>query len=723
MADLYSSMLHKRILNDISAFDEAGHEFEIMLNKSVESLPHHGLGNRSALLDMLEMLGIENADLTEDSDVFNKFKEVLATNGYAYTITRLEGEWWKNSYGHMLGVFKETGMFIPIITHRGGYRYIRQREDGSKEIVNVNKKTSGNLENLAYHFYRTLPRRRLSMKDFYAFIPKNISKYHLGYVLVLSVLIAILTMGLPYATKLIFDQVIPSGKSEGILTLAILLIDIALIIGLLSAVRNKIFIGIKNIVAVSSQAALLDRIFRLKPEFFRKKSAGAVTNDIYGVTEACEGLSEGVITVIFTFIVSLAYLIQIGIYSHFSAISYCLYFLMGLNVFCIYAGARLTQRIKMVRIPAISHFMGAMYNFLNGIRKIKTNGAEAKFFRLWASEFKNTDIVKYWDAVLPELSGTFTLLSLLAMVLLIPSTDMRVSDFAAFFTAFCGLNLAISQLGLYTSEFTYIFPTLEKIRPILEAEPEVEESSKIVRELNGNVTVTNLRFRYNANMPYLFDGLNLNIRSGEYVAIVGHSGCGKSTLLRLLLGFEIPESGTVFYDQYNVSSVNKSSLRQFLGPCLQGGRLFSGTVFDNVRVSNPYATEEEVWEALRIAAIDEDIRNMPGGIRHELDATGEGLSGGQRQRLLIARAVLNHPSVIFLDEATSALDNISQAEVIRNLGRMKCTRITIAHRLSTIKDCDRIIVLDKGRVAEEGTYEELLNKGGIFTDIAKRQLL
>lgn len=396
---------------------------------------------------------------------------------------------------------------------------------------------------------------------------------------------------------------------------------------------------------------------------------------------------------------------------------------MGLNVVCIYAGAKVTQKIKMQRVPATSHFLGIMYSLIDGIRKIKTNGAEARAFRLWATEYKNTDVTKYWDAVLPEMSGTFTLCSILAMVLLIPSTDMSVSDFAAFFTAFCGLNLAISQMGLYTSEFSYIFPSLEKIRPILETEPEAEESAKIVRELSGNVTVTNLRFRYNPGMSYLLDGLNLNIRAGEYVAIVGHSGCGKSTLLRLMLGFETPESGTVFYDQYNVFSVNKSSLRQFLGSCLQGGKLFSGTVFDNVRVSNPYATEEEVWEALRIAAVDEDIRSMPGGLHHKLDATGEGLSGGQRQRILIARAVLNHPSVIFLDEATSALDNISQAKVIENLGKINCTRITIAHRLSTIKNCDRIIVLDKGKVAEEGTFDELLAKGSLFADIAKRQLL
>lgn len=723
MAGIFSSMLHRRVVNDISAFDEAGHEMESMLNNSVKVLPHHGLGNRSALLDMLEILGVDNPDLTEGNDIFNEFKEVLSANGYAYTVTKLEGKWWQSSQGEMLGVFKATGMFIPIITHHGRYRYIRQREDGGKEIVNINGKTAGNLENIAYHFYRTLPSGSMTMKEFFAFIPNTVSKFHFWYVIALSVVIALLSMVLPYATKLIFDQVIPSGKSNGILTLALVLLNIALAIGLLTAVRNKIFIGIKNMISVNTQAALFERLFHLKPTFFRKRSTGAITTEILGASESCERLSEGVITVIFTFLVSLAYLIQIGIYSHFTAISYCLYLLIGLNVSCVYIGFRLAQDIKMRRVPAASHFHGLMYNFLQGIQKIKTNGAEARVFRLWASEFKNTEILNRWEATLPELSGTFTLASVLLMVLMIPSTDMGVSDFAAFFTAYCGLTLSISQMSLYTSEFSYIFPTLNKIQPVLEAEPEAEENTRIVRELAGNINITNLRFRYNASMPYIFDGLSLTIRAGEYVAFVGHSGCGKSTLLRLMLGFEIPESGSVFYDQYNVFGVNRSSLRQFLGTCLQGGKLFSGTIFDNVRISNPFATEDEVWEALRVAAVDEDVRNMPGGLYHELDAAGQGISGGQRQRILIARAVLNRPAVIFLDEATSALDNISQARVIENLGKMRCTRITIAHRLSTIKDCDRIIVLDKGRVAEEGSFDELLAKGGLFADIAKRQLL
>lgn len=723
MASIYSDMLHKRIVNDISAFDEAGHEMESIIFKTLEALPHHGLGNRSALLDMLEILGIQNADLTADADLLTQFKEIIAVNHYAYTVSKLEGKWWKSAYGHMLGVHKATGLFVPVVSKGFGYNYMRQKQDGNKEIVRVNRKTCSDLEGYAYCFYRTLPAKSLKMKDFLKFIPKSLPKFHSWYVVGLSLVTALLTMSLPYATKLIFDQVIPSGKSEGLIALMLVLLNIALSIGMLSMVRNKIFIGIKNVVSVVAQAALFDRLFHLKPTFFRKESPGTISTQILGASDACERVSEGIVTVVFTFLISLAYLIQVGIYSHFTAISYCLYLLIGINIACMYASFKIVHNLKMRRTPATSRFNGLMYNLLSGIQKIKTNGAEARAFRLWAAKYRYTDEVLFWDSVLPELSSTFSLLAILLMLLLIPSTNMSVSDFAAFFSAYCGLTMAINQLSLYICEFTYIFPTLSKITPILEEEPEVEESSKIVRELSGRISITNLRFRYNENMPYLFDGLSLTINAGEYVALVGHSGCGKTTLLRLMLGFETPESGSVFYDQYGVLNVNKSSLRQHLGTCLQGGKLFSGSILENVRVSNPLATEEEVWEALRIAAIDEDVRNMPGELLHELDATGQGLSGGQRQRILIARAVLNRPSVLFFDEATSALDNISQAKVIENLGKINCTRITIAHRLSTIKDCDRIIVLDGGKVAEEGNYEQLMAKGGIFAEIARRQIL
>jgi ABC-type bacteriocin/lantibiotic exporter with double-glycine peptidase domain len=208
------------------------------------------------------------------------------------------------------------------------------------------------------------------------------------------------------------------------------------------------------------------------------------------------------------------------------------------------------------------------------------------------------------------------------------------------------------------------------------------------------------------------------------VALVGPSGCGKSTLVRLLLGFEQAEGGSIFYDEFNLDDVSKPSLRQnCVSICLQDGQLVEGTVRDNILFGNSWLSDDDVWEAVRMAALEEDIKKMPHGLDTHISADGQGVSGGQRQRILIARALIRKPSILFLDEATSALDNISQHIVTENLANMKCTRITIAHRLSTIRQCNRIIVINKGRVVEDGSFDELMALGGLFSDIVKRQTI
>ena len=220
----------------------------------------------------------------------------------------------------------------------------------------------------------------------------------------------------------------------------------------------------------------------------------------------------------------------------------------------------------------------------------------------------------------------------------------------------------------------------------------------------------------------ILDDLSLKIEPGEYVGIVGKSGCGKSTLIRLLLGFEQPLSGGIYYDNYDLAKVDKASLRRKIGCCLQSGSLFTGDLFHNITVTAPWATHEDAWEALRMASLEDDVRNMPMGLFTLVSESGGGLSGGQKQRVLIARALISKPDILFFDEATSALDNIAQKTVSDNLDELMCTRVVIAHRLSTIRHCDRIIVLDKGKIAEEGTFEELMENKGLFYEMSLRQI-
>ena len=207
------------------------------------------------------------------------------------------------------------------------------------------------------------------------------------------------------------------------------------------------------------------------------------------------------------------------------------------------------------------------------------------------------------------------------------------------------------------------------------------------------------------------------------MAVVGETGCGKSTLVRILLGFEKPRKGAVFYDGKDINSLDLRSLRRHIGVVMQNGKLLMGSIFENITISAPWLGLDAAWEAAEAAGIAQDIREMPMGMQTMISEGQGGISGGQKQRLLIARAIAPKPNVLIFDEATSALDNITQKKVTEALDSYRCTRIVIAHRLSTIQACDRILVLRQGKIAEDGTYEELIAQNGFFAELVERQRL
>jgi ABC-type bacteriocin/lantibiotic exporter with double-glycine peptidase domain len=298
---------------------------------------------------------------------------------------------------------------------------------------------------------------------------------------------------------------------------------------------------------------------------------------------------------------------------------------------------------------------------------------------------------------------------------------LSTGSFIAFNTAFATFMAAMQALADSSLSLLRAVPIYERIKPILETAPESDESRADPGKLKGAIAVSHLHFRYSEDSAWILKDVSLSLRPGEFAAFVGPSGCGKSTMMRLLLGFEKPALGAIYYDGQDFSSLDARLVRQQLGVVLQESRVLPTDIFRNI-VGTAQRTMDEAWEASEMAGLAEDIRQMPMGMHTVVSEGGGTFSGGQRQRLMIARALVNKPKIIFCDEATSALDNKTQAVVTQSMDRMDATRITIAHRLSTVANADRIFYFDGGQILEEGSYDELMAKNGLFAALAKRQI-
>lgn len=370
---------------------------------------------------------------------------------------------------------------------------------------------------------------------------------------------------------------------------------------------------------------------------------------------------------------------------------------------------------------------GMQYAMISGIQKIKLSGAEKRAFARWANLYAKGAAFTYNPPMFIKINGVISmaisLVGTFVMYWAAVKSNIAVADYYAFNTAYGMVSGAFLSLASIALTVAQIKPTVDMAKPILEAVPEISEGKQVVTELSGGIELHNVSFRYAESQPNILDDFSLKIKAGQYVAIVGATGCGKSTLMRILLGFEIPQKGSVYYDGKDIAALDLKSLRQNIGTVMQNSKLFSGDIYSNIVISAPRLTVDDAWEAAEMAGIAEDIRQMPMGMHTIISEGSGGISGGQRQRLAIARAIAPKPKVLMFDEATSALDNITQKMVSDSLEKLECTRIVIAHRLSTIRACDRIIFLENGKIAEDGTYDELIAKNGLFAQLVERQRL
>ena len=572
---------------------------------------------------------------------------------------------------------------------------------------------------------RALPARALTKKDLVAFGARSLSRADIILTAVLAAVGALLGVLMPMLNQKIYDDYIPLGDESQLVQICVVIASFMISGLFFDMVRRLSEYRISSHVGLDMQNAVYHRVFQLPESFFRRFDSADLGQRLMYAPLFCDAWVNLFVISSVSLVCSSVYLYKMfGCSARMSGLALALMAVYAVAVWLLRARklgiARRAEELK-------GRASAKLYQYLGGVEKLRMAGAEDKAANEYLRSFsaqQNTELrldkLSALDATLS--CGVSALFSILFYYLAAKGrSGLSVGSFMAFNSAFGAFSGTVfgtlsGALDLYELRAMY-----ERFRPVVETAPEDDGRGGVVSSLSGEIELRDLRFSYDRTNSVI-NGISHSFKKGGYTGIVGASGCGKSTLIKLLLGFERPSSGQVLYDGRDINSLDKRSLRKHLGVVLQNGKLIAGSIFENITIGAPHATAADVRRVIEAVGLKDDIAQMPMGIHTVLSEDSGTISGGQRQRILIARAIISDPAVLIFDEATSALDNLTQAEVCRSLEKMNVTRIAVAHRLSTIKNCDEIIVIDKGRIVESGSYDELMARGGLFCELARRQI-
>ncbi len=674
-----------------------------------------------------EILNYYKVKPKEVPDTIKDMNEVLEYLMRPYGIMRrnvnLDKGWYKDAVGAMLGTRTDDGSVVALIPYGlSGYRFYDKK---AGKYVKINHKNQDMIDKEAFAFYKPFPLKEMHIPDLMKYIIEQIAVSDIVMLILAMIAVTLVGMIMPRLNEMLFSDVLNSGSMSALIGMAIFMLCAMLSSTLLGVVNSLVSGRINTKLDITVEAAAMMRIMTLPADFFKNYSSGELANRLGYINSLSNQLISMVLSTGLSGVFSLAYISQIFRYAPSLVVPSIVITLTTIVVSMVTMFAQMKIQKKSMELSAKES--GTCHALIGGIQKIRLAGAEKRAFAKWGKLYAESAVLLYNPPLFLKVSSVINLaISLIGTLVLYyfaVMSHVTVAEYYAFNSAYGMVSGAFFALAGLATSIAQIKPTLEMVRPIFETVPEIDENKLMVTKLSGGVEISNVTFRYKEDMPPVIDNLSLKIRPGQYVAIVGKTGCGKSTLVRLLLGFEKPDKGSIYYDGHDLNSLDPKSLRRRIGTVMQDGKLFNGDVFSNITIAAPWLTLNEAWEAAEIAGMGDDIRNMPMGMNTLISEGQRGISGGQRQRLMIARAVAPKPKILVFDEATSALDNITQKKVSESLDQMHCTRIVIAHRLSTIRQCDRIVVLDGGHIIEDGNYEELINNGGFFADLVSRQRL
>jgi ATP-binding cassette subfamily C protein len=657
----------------------------------------------------------------------NSLLEIARASRIRIRKVRLEDDWWTQDLGPLLGYTNEGNIPIALIpTAPGKYEFFDPRYG---TYTPVDQHIATTISTDADVFYRSFPDEALNAIKVARFALRG-QVNNLLKLTLFGILIAVLGMFTPLATGFLIDYAIPDNNRNLLIEIGLGLLFANIGVAVFHLVQRQTILRLQTNIDITTQAAVWDRLLKLQLSFFRQYPSGDLKNRVLAISEIRNRLSKAILPKLFSSLFALLNLAILFLYSsHLALIAVT----VAIITFLVTNIIRLFTSQKFRSLQEIEgQLFGTMVQMIGGVSKLRVAGAENRAFAYWTHKYSQElqlilstqyfeDILIVFNKLLPTISLILFFAVVISIFKTSQTTDLSTGEFLAFniaYGSFIGGATNLSNMIIQLLEVSIFW---ERTIPILQAQPEVDATKTDPGQLLGNVKLDRVSFRYREDGSQILDRITLEAKAGEFIALVGHSGSGKSTIFRLLLGFENPTDGTIYYDGQDLSGLDLSAVRRQLGTVLQNVHIQSASIFENIS-AGAVATIEEAWEAAKLAGLAEDIQEMPMGMYTHISEGGSNLSGGQRQRLLIARALLSKPKILLLDEATSALDNRTQHLVSQNLARLKVTRIAIAHRLSTIRNADCIYVLEAGRIIQKGTFEQLSEEPGLFQRLISRQM-
>lgn len=657
-------------------------------------------------------------------------EEIALTSGIRTRRVILAGKWWQTEHGPLLAFTQDNRPVALLVDRNKGYRYILlDPELGTRTLVN--QALANTIGPEAYMFYRPLPSVVNKAFEIFQFGIKGY-QIDIAKIMAVGIIGTLLGMATPQAMAILINHAIPNGDRILLLQIALGLLAVSFGQTTLNFSQGLISLRVSNGINHTLQTAIWDRLLRLSPSLIRQFTIGDLLVRIVSINQIYSLVSGATQRTLLNGLFSLLNLGLMFIYSF--PLTLVAVAITSLAVILTVISSLILLRQERKQEELAGEIQGLVLQLINGVPKLRVAVAEERAFAAWAKKYSQQNQLNWEIMGISDIVSVFNELLSLASTILIywfgfasiqsastGQAGLNLGTFLAFNAAFGTFFGGVTSVSNTLMRIIQIAPLWERAQPILQGKLESDYQQADPGILHGKVALDNVVFRYREDGLTIVDRVSIHAEPGEFIAIVGPSGSGKSTIFRLLLGFETPLKGKIYYDDRDLAGLNLQAVRRQMGVVLQNGRLMQGSIFDNIS-GGALVSMDEVWEASRMAGLAKDIEQMPMGMHTIVSEGGTNLSGGQRQRLLIARSLVFQPRILLMDEATSFLDNRTQSIVTENLEKLNATRIVIAHRLSTIRHADRIYVMEAGKVLQVGSFEELIKQPGLFARLVARQL-